>query len=112
MGKISDRLGDQLKPGSSQQITVTESEDEDSLLDYPIHYSEGREGSWTTLNFSEPARDKGLIPDYTADRIYSDDEEVWRVRSEEIVKVNVEPGIESKDKLAEELKNAYEEVLN
>lgn len=112
MGKIGDRLGDRLKPGSSQQITITESKDKNSPLDYPIHYSEGSEGSWTRLNFSEPARDKGLIPDYTADRIYSDDEEVWRVRSEETVEVNVEPGIENKDKLADELKNAYKEALN
>lgn len=53
MGKIGDRLGDRLEPGNTGQKIVIEepAENEDSVISYPVHYSEGEEGDWTTLIF-------------------------------------------------------------
>lgn len=115
MGKINDRLGDRLEPDNTRQETVIEksTDDENSVTSYPVHYSEGEKGDWTTLNFSDPVGERTLTPDYTARRVYSGEEDVWRVGSEEgTFEVNVSTGMESQDELADELRTAYEEALN
>ena len=115
MGKISERLGDRLEPGNTgQEIIIEEpSQDANSVKSYPVHYSEEDEGDLTTLNFSDPVGERTLTPDYTAKRVYSGEEDVWRVGSEEgTFEVNVPSDIDSQDRLADELKNAYREALN
>lgn len=114
MGKIGDRLGDRLEPDNNrQEIVIEESGDQDSVMSYPVHYSEGSKGNWIKLNFSDPVGKRTLTPDYTARRVYSGEEDVWKVGSEEgIFEVNISASIENQDRLADELKNAYEEALN
>lgn len=111
MGSIREELGDILEPNDQEEGTEEEVQ-EDTHLSYPIHYSQGTAGNWTTLNFSEPYGKKQLIPDYTAQRVYRDEDEIWEVNAEgETVEVSIEQGIESKDKLADELKTAYHERI-
>ncbi|WEL23778.1 hypothetical protein [Candidatus Nanohalovita haloferacivicina] len=121
MSKIRDRLGDRLEPGNSSGMELNEEKlleedttpDRENTVSYPIHYSEGAEGDYVTLNFSDPVGKKTLIPDYTATRVSnSDSTEVWSVGAEEgTVEVEVDSNIKSKDKLANALKTAYDEAI-
>lgn len=121
MSKISDRLGDRLEPGSSSDAELSEDNtlEEDTAttvedtVSYPVHYSEGTAGDYTTLNFSDPVGEKTLIPDYSANRVsQSETTETWHIGAEEgTIEVEVESGIESKDKLAKTLKIAYEKAV-
>lgn len=111
MVSIREELGDVLEPDDEEEEETSEIQQETSLS-YPIHYSQGSRGNWTALNFSEPYGKRQLIPDYTAQRLYRDEDEVWEVSTdEETVEVNVDSGIENKDKLADELKTSYHEKI-
>lgn len=121
MGKIREELGDKLEPGNSSGMELNEEKileedtapDRENTVSYPAHYSEGSEGDYTTLNFSDPVGERTLIPDYTANRVSnSDSTEAWSVGAEEgIVEVEVDADIRSKDKLADALKEAYNEAV-
>ena len=111
MGNIREELGDVLEPdrGETQRQDNFE---EKNTPSYPVHYSEGSRGAWTILNFSEPYGKRQLTPDYAAQRLEQGEYELWSVSAEEgTVEVSIDSDINSKDELADELKNSYYEKI-
>ncbi|MEF8880466.1 MAG: hypothetical protein V5A72_01390 [Candidatus Nanohaloarchaea archaeon] len=76
---------------------------------YKIMYSEGKEGDWGILNFSEPKSKKQVFPDYTTARQGKAKEyEIWKVDTEDKTEtVRIESKTHTKNGLAKELDEAY-----